>query len=357
MEKLKIGIYCGESSETWSPKSEASGIGGSEEAVINISRELAKRGHNVTVWNHCGSDADEYDGVDYRDFLDYEADQLDIAIGWRSSRPFRILKNFKKGYLWLHDTMPFKDVALALELGADKAMMLSKYHRRLYPAIRNEEVFLTRNGINPKHFDQKVEKVKGRMFWGSSYDRGLAEVLELWPKIKDEIPEATLHICYGWETMEKTLGKDSENYKAIREKFDGLFNQEGVVHLGRISHEEVAKEMLEAEVWGYPTWWPETSCITAMKAQVAGAIPVVIPTAAVAETVKMGIKTDRSYYHDIRGNVTRPEEALDQWLNGVVETLKNPDEKFRKRMMDWAKDYFDWAKVAEEWEKEFTNEL
>jgi glycosyltransferase involved in cell wall biosynthesis len=38
-------------------------------------------------------------------------------------------------------------------------------------------------------------------------------------------------------------------------------------------------------VWLYPTWFSETSCITAMEAQAAGLIVVTSPIAALKETV------------------------------------------------------------------------
>lgn len=358
---MKIFIFCADSAEKFSPRSEVRGVGGSEEAVINISRELVKLGHKITVWNKCEDDAGEYDGVTYRDYLEYKGEECDIFIGWRSVQPWKIVKpaSYKIGYHWLHDTLPEKEVAQCFSLGARKAMVLSKFHRRLYGNIRNEECFLTRNGINTTHFDEDVKRVKGRMFWSSSYDRGLKELLGEWPKIKLAVPEATLHIAYGWQVIEKRM-HESPDFARLKEHIEELMKQDGVRHLGRIGHQEVAREFMEADVWGYPTFYPEISCISAIKAQAAGAIPVVIPTAALAETVQYGYKTDRGYYNDIQGNIVMPFDAMEQWTAKTIEYLQKPEEEksaLRAEMSKWAKEHYSWNKVAKEWEQEFENEL
>lgn len=361
---MKIIVFCGDSHEKWSPKNEQTGIGGSEEAVINICREFVKTGHDVTVYNRCEDDAGEYDGVKYVDFLDYKGEETDIFIGWRSLMPWKMGKNYKVGYHWLHDTTSEEDVKAALSLGASKVMVLSKWHRRLYGNLENKWVYLTRNGVNMAQFDQKVERVPGRIFYGSSYDRGLKEILENWPKIKLAVPEATLHIAYGWNTWEsiaKKQGTDAYTaFQNVKEDIEQAMQQEGITHLGRISHEAVAKEMLEADVWGYPTWWPEISCITAIKAQVAGAIPSVIPTAAVAETVQYGLKTDRGYYNSMEGGIALPTEAMEQWTANTIQVLKaEPESKepLRQQMSQWAREYSSWETIAKEWIVEFEGAL
>src|SRR6185369_7057219 len=60
----------------------------------------------------------------------------------------------------------------------------------------------------------------------------------------------------------------------------------GVVMHGRVNQRELAEAMLGAGVWFYPTWFSETSCITAMEAQAAGLRCVCPRIAALAETVR-----------------------------------------------------------------------
>lgn len=58
--KKSIVFFCGQSSEPWGPDTLSKGMGGSEEAIVYLSRELARLGWQVTVFN---DREDEY--VDY----------------------------------------------------------------------------------------------------------------------------------------------------------------------------------------------------------------------------------------------------------------------------------------------------
>ena len=64
-----MAIYCGNCVVEWDPSLEKNGgIGGSEEAVINISRLLAKKGWKITVFGR-PLQAGNYDGVEYVHFF------------------------------------------------------------------------------------------------------------------------------------------------------------------------------------------------------------------------------------------------------------------------------------------------
>jgi len=36
------------------------------------------------------------------------------------------------------------------------------------------------------------------VIYTSSYDRGLEHLLKMWPDVKKAVPDAELHIFYGW---------------------------------------------------------------------------------------------------------------------------------------------------------------
>jgi glycosyltransferase involved in cell wall biosynthesis len=351
---MNIIFYCGKSHENWSPKSIKTGIGGSEEATIYLAEEFVKLGHKVVVYNQCGQDAGTYNGVEYKSYLNYMNNACDVLIVWRSPTlhaDIIKLSKAKQTYLWLHDTISEYEVLPIINM-VNKVIVLSTYHQNLYSHIPFDKLMVSQNGVNLSQFDKKVKRNPKKIIWTSSYDRGLKELLEMWTAIKLSEPEAELHIYYGWNTMEKILGKNSEQYKIFRDVIEQLFDQEGVYHHGRVGHKEIAETFLSAGVWAYPTSWPEISCISAMKAQVAGAIPVVIPTAAVSETVKWGLTTNWSYDHFNSDNL--PEKILDNFADLTIKAL---DEKFQKRirrkMMEDARSKYSWGKVAREWTNEF----
>lgn len=343
---LQIDIYCGASQEEWSPKSEATGIGGSEEAVINISRELAKLGNKVTVWNKCGDDEGDYNGVKYENYEYFEKPK-DVVIYWRNPEyPVKFGRAKKKTVLWLHDAMPEYSI-LPVKYLVDDVFVLSTYHANLYPHLK-DKTMITSNGINLEHFNQKVKRNPKKIVYGSSYDRGLKELLEMWSEIKLAEPEAELTYFYGKGGLEKA------GYDDFIEYIEELSNQEGVTCLDRISHEEVAKEFLSAGVWAYPAWFPEISAITAMKAQTGGAIPVITPTAALVETVRWGYTTrePRDEKGQLPWGTKMPDKLMDEFVRLTIKALNPNNQSFRRLMMNDA-ERFSWDKIAQKWDKYF----
>ena len=180
---------------------------------------------------------------------------------------------------------------------------------------------------------------------GSSYDRGLEHLLKMWPDIKKAVPKAKLRIFYGWQLFAKMLSGNPASMK-WKEDMEKLMQQPGIVHLGRISHGAVIKEFENAGIWAYSTHFGEISCMTAMKAQANGAVPVVVNYAALEETVQYGIKVDGDIYDE------ETKEKYKQELIALLKDEKRQDE-IREPMMKWAKDKFGWDKVARQWDEEF----
>lgn len=179
----------------------------------------------------------------------------------------------------------------------------------------------------------KINKRPFSVGYFSAYYRGLECLLDMWLKIKEEIPEATLDIYYGWESWLALQGED-DFYIRMEKKF-ALLKDYGVTVHGRVSHIELAKAMKEIQVWAYPTEFSEIHCITALKAQEAGCYPVTTNVAALAETVQCGtiIKTKKIY---------TDEYKQEQFIAAVIEALK---EKKTGKPVEGV----DWTDVAKSW--------
>lgn len=187
------------------------------------------------------------------------------------------------------------------------------------------------------------------MVYGSSYDRGLEHLLKIWPEVRKEVPDAQLRVFYGWDLFAKFYADNPERM-AWKDKMDKLMEQEGITHLGRISHGACIKEHEMAGVWAYPTHFGEISCITAMRAQIYGSVPCVINYAALRETVKWGVK--------VEGDIYEPE-VRKLYTNSLVALLNDEkyQEEVRKEMMPEARKLFAWSNVAKQWSEEFNREI
>lgn len=353
----RIVIYCGNSQEPWSPKSIDRGIGGSEEMTIKIAEQLGFLGNKVTVYNNCSDEEGKYGNVTYENYEYFENVKCDVMIFWRTPQYVYDLKDkykSKKTILWLHDCVPQEDI-LPVKHFLDAIFVLSGYHSTLYPLLK-EKYIITQNGVDLSIFDQKVKRDPYKIVYGSSYDRGLKELLEMWPEIKIANPKATLNYFYGTVGIDRQIEAGNGQFKIFKDEIEYLSKQDGVKCLGRISHKEVAKEFLSAGVWCYPCWFPEISCITAMHAQIGGAIPVITPTAALMETVRWGLTT--RFQRDEKGSMpwgTRMDSLLmDEFVRLTLKAL-DPEfqNSFRQKMMDDARKKFDIRGVALSWHKFF----
>lgn len=183
-----------------------------------------------------------------------------------------------------------------------------------------------------------------RIVYTSSYDRGLQHLLEMWPKVKEAVPDAKLHCYYGWQLFEKFYSNNPSSM-AWKANMDALMKQPGVTDHGRIPQHELQEEMKKSGVWAYSTHFGEINCISAIKAQAYGCEPVVVNYAALKETVQFGKKVDGDIYD---------QETKEAFLKALVDTLKNPmREEDRKSMMEWAYKKYSWNQIAEDWSKEF----
>jgi protein O-GlcNAc transferase len=159
-------------------------------------------------------------------------------------------------------------------------------------------------------------------------------------------------VFYGWQGIER---HHPERAQRLRRTFEPLMRQSGIAHLGRISHLAVADQFRRAGVWAYPCSFRETSCISAMKAQAGGAIPVVIPTGALRESVRFGFMTARSY--DDLDEMECGGDLVDEWVDGLIEVLRSPERqlRIRRQMIPASKAAYTWARVADGWEQEFSS--
>jgi glycosyltransferase involved in cell wall biosynthesis len=331
--------------EDWSPREfESSGLGGSETAVIRLSEELANSGAAVTVFGRIDDDQ-FYRRVRYRRqerFL--PAVHHDIFVAWRSPELIDLAPNASLRVLWLHDTDRGESLTPERAAKFDKIICLTQWHKNhlleTYPFLPAEKLVIIPNGVDVERFNDLVKRDPYRVIYSSSPDRGLDIILEhIWPKVVAKVPQATLHTYYGWNNYDKFL--HLPGMREYREKVMNLLNSSrGVVQHGRVSQKELAKAFQESAVWLYPTYFTETYCITAVEAQMGGAIPVTNRLAALNETVVSGI--------DIPGDVHDPQVQA-SYASAVIDLLGRDDLEPVHQSIRFSAPDFSWASVAEMW--------
>lgn len=346
----EIAIYCGPGYTVWNPdflkeNNGESFIGGSEEAVIYAAKELTNQGYKVTVYGDPGTEG-IYDGVEYLNYFKFNPrDQFNILMAWRQPAFFENTYNAKKTYLWLHDVPNPMDYNEKRLKNITKILVLSKAHRILLPTVPDEKFMLTSNGFVEEHPEIKPTYDPYQVIWTSSYDRGLQHLLEMWPDIKKEVPQAKLKIFYGWHLFDKVYYNNPERM-SWRAKIEKMMTYDGITHGGRIVQGELEKEIKTSGIWAYPTDFYEINCISAIKAQAFGAVPVVIEYGALSETVQHGIQ--------VQGEIW-DKSTKEEYQRQLINMLQGNIEVDRQKMMKSMKDQYTWKSVISSWKKEFTN--
>lgn len=349
-ERPTIAFLCGVASEPWGPNSLEKGIGGSEEAVIRISRELRDLGWRVEVY--CNTPVSgEHDGVFW--YRDWEwmgdTDAIDVVISWRNpSHPIERGLGAKVVYAWQHDIANRAGWSPTWDTIYDGVILLSDFHRYLYDFIPDEKVIRSANGIQVNESMALVND-PNKFLYGSCPSRGLETVLDSWPRIKGLNPKAELHCYYGWNNSARITASRNPEFQGIINRIEEKRQQDGVHWHGRVSQSEMDAAYGACGFWLYPTEFPEISCITAMKVQAYGCWPITTTKGAVDETVFAGVKVP----YELGSSAWKKA-----WEHAVEDAIKHPpSQDQRDEMVAEARKRFPWKQVAEQWTERFVGDL
>jgi len=295
-----IAIYLGPCWQKWSPLDiETKGLGGSETAAVHLATALSDLGFIVTVYGDTAPVC--YRDVIYRPHHTFDPmERRGAVIASRlpevADRPI----NAPTRLLWLHDTDCGDRLTERRAEAFDAVLTLSDWHTAhvggMYPWLREQNrIVQTRNGIDLKRFSPAPWRNRApRVVYSSSPDRGLDLLLEWWPEILAQVPDAELAFCYP--DVYDAVADQNPVVNEFREKIRKLENQPGVMRLGSLPQSKLAELMCESRVWAHPSWasiaateFYETSCIGAMEAQAAGCHVVAASHGALWTTVQVGV--------------------------------------------------------------------
>lgn len=334
--------YCSYTSKEWSPLDTA--VGGSEEAVINLSKELFKMGWNVTVYNNCGKNAGIYDGVKYLPFWEYNhRDKQDVTIIWRHPRFVDFLdERAGKVFIDMHDVIPAGEFTRERLDKIRGVFVKSKAHQKI---LELGDVITIPNGVNLDQFKQEVERNPYLVLNTSSADRHLESTLDVFEELIKRQPDKPWKLAwyYGWGVYDFAHANDKSmmDWKQRQvdrfEKLKADGRAEGGVML---NHEDVAKKYLEAGVFLYPTQFYEIDCISARKAQIAGCGVVTSDFAALDETVEFGTKIHTKGERWGKEN-TFGDPQTDKYIDAILKAKSSS-------VMGWGRQ-FEWSSIAKKW--------
>jgi glycosyltransferase involved in cell wall biosynthesis len=333
------------------------GIGGSETMHVELAWRLAALGHEVHSYVPRREDTPAlHRGVHWHDVRDVDYAAPGVFILVRGLPLIRAFSPSTSQRIWCvfqdEDEYPETWERVQDSLGlVEKFIGLCTPHvnhlRENHPDIA-DRVVQSRNGIRLELLQSiisnevSVKRQSHRLMYASSPDRGLRGLLTIWSLIRFCVPDAELHVCYGFDNLEKgehASGKNHAQLTALR----SALKQPGIVLRGRMGQPDLYRAWLQASVMCAPTNFRETGYITLMEAQACGVLPIVNPIWAAQENLCAGI--------GIEGDGEHSSITLRQYAMAAVHCLRHADEMhdIRLGMMIEARKRFAWQEVAQQY--------
>lgn len=375
--------YCGPGkhfnfTSKWNPESKI--IGGSEEAVINLTNEFANRGWNVTVY--CVLDGPEktytreqgqgQGHVSYKNYWNWiPGNRQDLTIIWRDPSILSMYEiNSKKIILDLHDAINprwLDEIFNCYNSNNLSISVKSNFHAKILELTDSKIVKIVPNGItkeykldkNREKNNNKLKRVPNSLLCTSSPDRCLLALLRAMPIIRKEVPDAEIYWAYGFSAgvSEGGLEKDSrpEVAKWVSDAKELIKNTEGFNDLGRLSQSEIKEWYSKSDLFIYGTTFPEIDCISLTKAMASGACPVVSSAGAMAEKIgAIGNFLESSIINS--GTLNNIDSSLkegqdfDNWVQNIVLKLKdNERDNERIKMSEMTYKNYNWKTIVDKW--------
>lgn len=351
-ESKTITFYCGQNPEPWGPESLWTGIGGSEEAAILMSRHLARLGWRVEVFAQTPGDRSfVHEGVHWASFRDFDPERPgDVFVAWRHPEFVKLGRSHRLVFHWLHNRQewPYADDVAAQ---VDRILLVSRHHRTDagFADVDPRKLYCSSNGLDEEFLRAPGGNEPHRIIYASCPARGLILLLELWPQLRRRVPDAVLDIYYGFTAVYDDMSEAFPGLKYIKARVFQLLDQEGVTFHGRVGQDRLAEAFAGAGVWAYPTECRETSCITAMKALAMGCLPVTSGYGALGETLGgRDLGPDLSE-KSISGSWWRRRRFFHRLVRAMKEGGSEAWRAKRLEWAAWARAQYSWRSIAEDW--------
>jgi len=378
MTNKSVLLWVGYHAQKWDARNWVEqGMGGSEYSMLKLAYKLQSKGYDVTVagdvklgwlWGvkFVNEDALKNNrgprGLNEAHDVRVK-DHYDIVVGNNYISFIKHLEavdiSFNKAYFWMHNEdyykwykgselheykSYFKHPKLKAIIGVSKfhANILKKNASKLFNYTPQEANTYIRSIDNAIDLDDYTEwknvpieidtdnKVKGRVIWSSSPDRGLEMILRNWSDWKAKRPDLSLVVCsppYSVNWLDKKL-------------LDGLKDVEWKANLCPL---DLKREIAKAEYWIYCSDYVETYCISALEMMMGKVKIMTTGTGNIMSLIGSGD----------RGEICTmdPDSVINDLLNDINKPLYNTRQTNKvNKALRWAKNE-NWDNRVNEWIK------
>lgn len=289
-------------------------LGGSESAAYYQARELARRGHRVTVFTSSQEEG-VWDGVTYcfagmpsqeavlGDRFEFYARNTphDVLIIQRHPQAFHQSFQSKINIWQLHDLGLYRTAAMAAHgmWQVDAVTCVSDWHKKQVLGVYDFDpayVRIVPNGVDPALYEsgQSIQDMDAANFATKLHDAGKFVL------IYQARPERGFeHLVRPGGIMDRLRGTNAHLLVCSYDNtMPGMVNYYGLLHrwadalpnvtmLGALTKPQLAALQKSCDLMVYPTEFEEVSCISAMEAMHAGLPMLTSVAGALPETCQL----------------------------------------------------------------------
>lgn len=288
------------------------------------------------------------------------ADRL-LQIDKKILEPFQIifsrvgeLDETKLRILYLHDLVGDPGVDSALKDGGwrnfHKLIFVSNWQMQQfinYYDIPYAKCLVLLNAIEPIEEHEKPEGVIRLAYWSTPH-RGLNILLPVFDALTKKHENIELDVfssfkLYGWDDRD-------QDYEPL---FKFARDHPKINYHGTVTNKVLRKKLKGCHILGYPSIWPETSCLVLMEAMSAGMLAVHPNFAALYETAA-NWTTMYQYNEDANEHAGQLYFHLDNAIEtyGQISTKKRLD--IQKAYADV---FYNWEIRKNQWEAFLTSDI
>ena len=376
MVNKSVLLWVGYHAQKWDARNWVeNGIGGSEYSMLKLAYKLQNKGYDVTVagdvqlgwlwgvkWVNEDALKNNRGPRGLNEAHDVRVkDHYDIVVGNNYISFIKHLEavniSFDKAYFWMHNEdyykwykgeelneykSYFKHPKLKAIIGVSKfhANILKENASKLFDYTPHEAHTYIRSIDNAIDLDDYTEwknepieidtdnKVKGRIIWSSSPDRGLDMILSNWSDWKAKRPDLSLVVCsppYSVDWLDKKMLK-------------GLKDVEWKANLCPL---DLKREIAKAEYWIYCSDYVETYCISALEMMMG---KVKIMTTGTGNIMSLIGNGDRGEICTMD-----PDTVINDLLNDINKPIYNTRQTNKvNKAATWARNE-NWDNRVNEW--------
>jgi predicted O-methyltransferase YrrM len=222
-----------------------------------------------------------------------------------------------------------------------------EYFSQIYPSLKNITVpfyygiDFEKFSRNKKETELQLEiKEKYKFIYSSFPNRGLLQLLQMWPEIHDYQPLASLHIYsdINGKWVNQVEGEMMKQIQQLITSYNAEQNNMNIYYYGWVNKEVLAEAWLSADIWFYPCTFKETFCLTALEAALTKTLVITNNLAALQNTVGQ------------RGVIIKGEPTDIEWQERALLKIKkylDPQNENLKNQL--VKNNYEWASTLS-WE-------